>query len=792
MLTTYIRFALKDIKKSRLIFVGSMISLIVGTLCFYAIQVWVKNEQSMDRFHHRAEDIYVVTSQRNPLSGPRASTLTDLIDQQAYPAIDKRLVTRTYEPNEGKLIVGERTFSGKGVVVDSTFFDVFNFNAISGNTDVLLRNKSDIVLSESFAKRLFGTSDPIGQSIRLEMDNVGEYIVQGVLDEIPSNSSFSFDFLVPSHSKSFWSRMAVEFLLMHDGTDHKLFNEKIENIARKRRGYEESVTSTFPFVDIYFEHPFEHFFFDKTGDASSVSTMKVIGWVVLLISVLNFTNVQATHMLSQFKTQGIKRVNGATIWDIYGEALTSRIFYGLTAAAVGLLTFYAILPSYEQFLAIKIEKDLAVDFLSFFTIALLSTLLSFGLFLIQNKNLQAGQLIGQRQNHESGMAKKILTTVQYTCAISLAIASVVIYQQFNYMVTKDLGYDYKNVISVKLIDEVPMFEDREERRERFFEVRDNYKMVSNESLNNPNFVSVTQSKLPIGSSAYPMSWKLIGGAEDYRNQNLMTVDPAYQSLLGLEMIEGRFFSEELDKDRQRKLVINEAAVKYYGIKDITTAKIANGSWGREADPYQIIGVVKDFHYQHLSKKVEPLMMAFMRDRENNFVYKINEKNFKAGLASVEEIFRKVNPSKEFDYVLLEELIREQYEKEKQLSQIFMMFMLIGLILSTIGLFTFALYETRRRIREIGIRKVLGASFESIMSLLSVSFLKWVVLAFVLACPITWYLLTIWLDNFANRIDLKWTVFLISGMVTLIMAMLTIFWQTSKSAYKNPVEALRYE
>ncbi len=772
---------------------GSLISLVTGTLCFYAIMLWVQNERSMDRFHENSENIYIITSQRNPMSGPRPSILESYIDQSSLPGLKQKLVTRTYTENEVKLSFKNKDYDGKGMVVDSTFFDFFDFKVIDGNRDVLLRDASHIVITQSFAKRIFGQAEPIGQTIKLELDQSGDYIVQGVLEDIPSNSSFGFDFLVPTHSQSWWGRMAAEFVLTEKNFDRAQFDSKIVGIGRVRRGYEESVISTYPLTDVYFEKPFEHSFFDKTGDYNSVVTLTVIGLVILLISILNFTNIQATHMISQIKTRGIKRVNGASKFDIYVELILSRVFYALISAIICLAVFNAILPYYENFLNISIETNLVNNLILFFGISLASTLLSI-VFLFYNSSTKAsaGNLIGERVKSEAGVGKKVLTTVQYTCAIVLIIASIVIYQQFNYMVNKDIGYNYKDVVSVKLLDDIPQIKDRTELLRRMNEVKNNYQLILSESQSNPNFEALSQGELPIGSSAYAMSWKLVGGPEEYTNQYLMTVDPGYLDLLGLELVQGRFFSEELDEDREKKLVVNEAALRYWGIKDISSARIANGSWGGKDDPYQIIGVVKDYHFQHLSRKVEPLMLSFMRDPENNFVYRLNSQNRDASLGTLRELFQKINPNKAFDYTLLEDRILLQYEREKKLSQIFLVFMIVGLLLSTVGLFTFALFETQKRIKEIGIRKVLGASIESIMSLLSISFLKWIVLSFIFACPIAWYFLSGWLDNFASRVSLNWTVFVFSGFATILIAMLTIFWQTQKSAKRNPVEALRYE
>jgi putative ABC transport system permease protein len=291
--------------------------------------------------------------------------------------------------------------------------------------------------------------------------------------------------------------------------------------------------------------------------------------------------------------------------------------------------------------------------------------------------------------------------------------------------------------------------------------------------------------------AWPMSWKLMGG-DDYTTQKMMTVDPQYAKLLGLQMVEGRFFSDTLDSSRGQKVIINEAAMKYWEIKDIAEARIANRSWGDEHDPYKVIGVVKDFQYEHLAHKVKPLLLYYMVDLESEFLVKIKTGKEHGTVAYIKDLFERLNPKTTFSYVWLSDKIAAQYAKEKRVAKVYMGFTTVALFMSSIGLFAFALYETRRRTKEIGIRKVTGANIEHIVLLLCRSFLKPIVIAFFVACPIAWYASNKWLEAYANRIQISWQLFTLAGLLALLLATIAVSWQSWQVARKNPVESLRYE
>jgi putative ABC transport system permease protein len=356
------------------------------------------------------------------------------------------------------------------------------------------------------------------------------------------------------------------------------------------------------------------------------------------------------------------------------------------------------------------------------------------------------------------------------------------------MLNKDLGFDSENVIRVKMFQRLPFTGGMDERKKRKEKQQKNYQYTLNELASNPAIATFAQGESPL--SPYAMPWKLKGVENDYESQNVLTVQPGYVQLLGLKISEGRFFDELKDKSRENKIVINEAAKKYWGIEDIQKAVVLNRYWG-DSVGYEILGVVKDFNYEHLAVKPQPLFMVYFEDIDNDFLIKFTNSSVQTGLQSVAKLFKEVNPGEDFIYSFLSDDITALYQKEKRLSLIYFIFTIVALQITAIGIFVIALYDTQRRIKEIGIRKINGARVIEIMVMLNKDFVKLVLIAFVIACPVAWYSMHKWLQNFAYKTTLNWWIFAAAGVAALTIAILTVSLQSFKAATRNPVEALKY-
>jgi putative ABC transport system permease protein len=386
-------------------------------------------------------------------------------------------------------------------------------------------------------------------------------------------------------------------------------------------------------------------------------------------------------------------------------------------------------------------------------------------------------------------SQKSIVTFQYTLTIASIVASLVIFRQVSLMLNKDLGFESKNIIRVKMFRRLPDSRIVENWRKSREEREKNYLYVLNEMSSIPSITGFAQGVSPL--DPYILPWKLKGSEKDYLSQNVLVVNPGYMKILGLKISEGRFFDTEKDKSRALKVVINEEAKKFWEIKDIKESRILNKYW-EDSIGYEIIGVVKDFNYQHLSVKPQPLFMVYFNDIDNDFLIKLKDGNAQTGLQTISKLFKEVNPGEDFSYSFLSDEIASLYQKEKRLSQVYFIFTVIALLITAIGIFVIAIYDAQRRTKEIGIRKVYGARIGEIIFMLNKDFVKLVLIAIVIACPIAWYAVHKWLENFAYKTELSWWIFVLAGVFAIGIALLTVSWQSSRAARRNPVESLKYE
>ena len=801
MLWFYLKYTLKSFRSNKLIAFGSLLSIVLGVLSSFLIYQWVHNELTMDRFHKNAEHIYLMTGKNSPLSEfkPTEPGAYYKLDYNNYPHIKKKLTVTQYHENDVKLIYNKTEYSGEGMMVDSTFFDFFDFELSVGDPEHILDDPENIILTSGLSKKIFGDKNPLGQTLKLECTRTGTYKVAGILADIPSNSSLEFDFLVPRHSQGNWGRMGAELILVDDGFESNVFKDNI-SYKRGKRDMEVSL-SPLPFKSIYFDHHFNNSFRTKFGYIENVKTMIAISIIILLISFLNFVNLQTTGFFSQARLMGIKKVNGASKLNLITQLLCDRIVYVLVSSAAIYITYLLIYPYYSQFLGFEIHHQPLWDLMLIAGATSIISMISALFPLLQLAKIDVyTALLGRLSGVGSSVISKSLTTIQYAITIVLMISAFFVFRQLDFMLNKNLGLSYKNIVSIKLMDEIAWdrtIQRTEEEAREFYRVQMEKQnsvqtYIMDQLSSNPDVLHVSRGMLPIGTEAYPMSWKIVGDNPEYTTENMLVVNPNYNDILDLKLVEGRFFSDSLDKSRQPKVVINEAAKRLWNIGDIEGQHLANQSWGGEKKPYQITGVVKDYHYEHLSHRIKPLMMLVMIDFEDPFLIRFQKGRLNEGITFIKSLQEEISPNKLFSYTLLEDKIRAQYEKEKRLSQVYLFFTLLALFISSIGLFTFALYETRKRTKEIGLRKVNGASIREVVRMLNYTFLRWVALAFVIGCPIGYYLMDRWLQTFANKINLDWWVFALVGLVTVALALLTVSWQSWRVARQNPVEALRYE
>jgi|WetSurSiteA1Bulk_404760.scaffolds.fasta_scaffold00109_4 putative ABC transport system permease protein len=792
MIKYFLKLAIRKFQSSWLLFAGSIFTVSTGALCLSLLLSYVENELTMNGFHNREKDIYMMTFQISPESQRDPCDASRLLkfDYKDYPELESLVTLKKYTKDEIKVIAGESSFSPEVLIADSTFFNFFDFKLLTGNKKTILADPGTAIITEDYARKIFGNEDPVGQEIKVTTRVSKTFTIQGVLEKLPSNSSITFDIVIPSHSGTY-ERPGADFLLVNKPFNQKAFEKKIENMGNSM--FSGSKLGLLSFSEIYFcENPNFVFklIFTRFGDKKNVHVLGVIMLIVFAITVLNFSGFQIIQINAGIKDIGLGKVMGIKKRELLMQKAVEIMVLIFLSSLVVTFAYVAVLPYFNSFTKVLLSPSVLKIIV--LNVAIIIALFALALIyptMIALKIPIISSLKGKVFSGSFLASQKSIVTIQYTLTIASIVAFLVIFKQVSFMLHKNPGFSPENVIRVNMYKELPFTGSENDWKKREAEKQKSYQYLRNELASIRAIEAFAQGDAPINPQVL-MSWKLKGDEKAYLSTHGLFVQPDYLQVLGLQLSEGRFFDAKLDKSRANRIVINEAAKKYWGIKDIRESFLQMGEG--DSAGHEIIGVVKDFNFQHLSGKPQPLVMSYFEDISMGFLIRFKEGSVHSGLQSVAKLFKEVNPGEDFSYSFLSDEIAVLYQKEKRLSQIYFVFTIIALLITTMGIFVIAVHDAQRRTKEIGIRKVNGARIGEIMFMLNKDFVKLVLLAFVIACPIAWYAMHKWLQEFAYKTALSWWVFAAAGAVAITVALLTVSWQSWRAATRNPVEALRYE
>jgi putative ABC transport system permease protein len=794
MIRYYIKYAFRNFSSKLSVSLGSLLTIVLGTVCISLLFTYVYNELTMDKFHSRSGDIYITVNRSNEGGEwrPLEADAFFKFDYRNYPELEGLTSIKKYGGGDLRIRYNNLTYFPEGIVTDSAFFKIFDFSLIRGHQERLLKDPDGILITEKFARQLFGENDPIGKSVKVILREEIEYTVKGILENPPSNSSINFDFILPDHSDpNVFSRMGVNFILAEENFNPIAFTEKIKHIGDSHPQFKNSETGIFPFDDFYFLKEIlqkKQAGIDKTGDMQNIYILAVMMGIVLIISILNFSNLQVIGTNSFIKQSTITTIYGAEERHLILQKVVEVMLLSIIALVIATGIYHLILPGFNRLVEVDLAPSLSQNFLINLGVILIISLLAliypviifFRLSLSHSLKYQAlgeGLILG----------KRAVVIVQYTLAFVLLMAATVVTRQLHLMLDKDLGFNSSNVIRTKLIYELPMAKNREDAEKKRYELQQNLQYIRNQLANRTEILNFAQGRSVLDE--YQMDWKPESADQQFASVNLQLVTPGYEKVHDFQLTEGRFFERHRDFSRSSKVVINEAARRLWQIDDINKADLSSSSWG---GGFEIIGVVKDFNYQHLSLKPEPIVMVYFEDASSDFLIRYQEGKLEDLLSYLKQLYYKLNPDQAFKYSLLEDEIQALYKKEKQQSTIYIIFTVVALFVSATGLFAVALYDTQKRVKEIGIRKVNGATIKEIIVLLNGDFLRWVLLSFVIACPVTYYLMDKWLENFAYKTTLEWWMFALAGVITICVALVTVSGLSYRAAITNPVHVLKDE
>ena len=677
---------------------------------------------------------------------------------------------------------------------DSTFFQVFDFKLIKGNPKAALKDQFSIVFTESAAKKYFGKSDPIGQTILLTGEGLNA-TVTGVMKDIPDNSQIKADMLVSmstltgNFNKGLddqWSNYGSSaFVLLKPGTDPKVFQSKLPGFLEKYSGKAMKESQMYvtlilePLKDVYLYSKRDGKNTRNTGNINNVYIFSVVAVFILLIACINFVNLTTARSTERAKEVGIRKVVGAAKTQLARQFVGESVLICLIAFGLTLALSAALLPLFNQLSGKNVSLGIfenSTNILMFFLASIGIGLLA-GIYpaLVLSSFKPVIVLKGRFATGTRGIIlRKALVVAQFSISIALIIGTIVVYNQMKYMRSRELGFSKDQMVIIKTGN-------------------DPAKDAFRQSLTSIPAVKSTAMSSSVPGTGNPGAYSEIenkNGDLQIANLDLYFVDFDYIPHFKIQMAAGRPFSKEFLTDTTQAMILNEAAVKMFGY---ASAQEAIGrrfkQWGREG---KIIGVIKNFHFRALQEPIKPLSMRIEPGGANLVSVNISSANVPATIADIESKWKSLVPNRPFSYFFLDEFFDQQYRSEERFGKLFLNFAILAIFISCLGLLGLASYSTMQRTKEIGIRKVMGASVRGIINLLSKEFLKLVIISFFIAMPLAWYLMNMWLEDFAYRTNIGWWVFVIAGMIALVIALFTVSFQAVRAAVANPVRSLRTE
>ncbi len=801
-----LKIGLRIIKKYRAYAFINILGLAVGLSAFLLMALFVMDELSYDRFHSKSDQIVRLSYElKTPNATRQGAKLPFPVKQELmadYPEVEQ--VARIYYWNGDTplLAYGEQKYTEPGIYFgEPSVFSVFDFKMLRGNPETALADPRSIVLTESMATKYFGAEDPIGKVMRYK--NEDDLIVTAVLADIPDNSHITFDFLLPIELQRQrwmgWGRYTYDlekdwnwaaawvYAQLVPGTDVMAFENKLQAIADEHLNTEDQAGFTLelqPLTDIHLKS-------DKSGEArangnmTQVLSFAAIAVLILFIACVNFINLTSVQTNQRFKEVGLRKVMGARKKQLVAQFLTEVLITVMISAAVAMLIASVTLPYFNAFTnkAIAFNGQSLLLCLGLIAFVLLITILSSMRPAALVLRIKAVQGLANRFGALKSKQRfsKSMVVGQFMVSNLLIIGILIVNNQLSYLQNKDLGFDKENMVLLKLAKNLS---------------KNQFELFENGLASNPSVRNINRGYVA-GTKAYTNTFRKVdGGSEDSYSLGIKWVGTGFLDMYGLKVIAGRDFDETVQEEIKSGILINETAAKALGWEiEESIGKTLSFLPGGADKPEQIrvIGVIADAHFESL---YDPVLPSVFRRTESSVggavTLDIAGSNRSETLAGIEQVWNEVIPEWPFEYEFLDNIIEAQYVKEERLASAVQYFTLLAIFIACLGLFGLASFSVQERTKEIGVRKVLGASLMSLFGMVSKKFIGLVAVSFLLSTPVGYYLFEQWLQDFAYRIDIDAGVFLMAGLFSILVAALAVGGQSFRAATMNPVKTLRHE
>jgi putative ABC transport system permease protein len=790
MLRNYLTVALRNLWRNKAFSFINIFGLSVGLAAGILLLLWVQEELSFDKFHQNAANIYRLSARIN-MEGEEqtiGSVPAPLLvfGLKEIPEIAKACRIKSKWDESLYQYDNKSLMQGKAAYVDASFFEIFSFPLVKGNPQQPFSAVRSMVITETTAQKYFGNDDPVGKIIRV--DNKHNYQVSGVIRDMPGNSSLQYQVLLPMDivKEEFggngewktidedWGNYDYEiFLSLHKSTSTGKVAEKLIGIHRRAQPVEFTAKLNYLLQPLLKVHLYR-----ADGTEGSIQTVRIMGLVaiiIILIACINYVNLATARATKRAKEVSMRKIIGADRKQLFGQFMgESALVLGMSLV-LSLFLIALLVPMYNDLSGKQLVfNPLEPQIFTVLALTMLITLVLAGCYpavlLSSFKPLHLMRSTAYSSGGSNSAFRKGLVVVQFVLSIILIISTLVVGGQLDYIRSKNLGYDKENVLTFGMR-----------------EVNNHYDAAKAELLKQPGVLGVTAiggNVLNHSSSTSDTDWEGKAPGRIFEISQ-MSVERNFLEVMDLPLVAGSGFTGT--PADSTNFILNETAIQQMGVKDPVGKRFTfHGMNGT------IVGVVKDFHFKNLSEKIEPIILFHWPLWREKMYVRTTAGDAPKAIAAAEKIWNQYNPGYPFAYSFMDEEFNRMYQTDQTVGNLFNLFAAIAIVISCLGLFGLAAFTAEQRTKEIGIRKVLGASVNNIVLLLSAAFVRLVLLAFIIATPIAWYAMRQWLENFAYSIDISPWVFAVAGFIALLIAFLTVSWQAVKAALMNPVKSLRSE
>lgn len=811
MIRNYIKTAFRNISKHKILSLVNILGLTIGLTCTILIGLYLKHEMSYDKFHDKSDRIYRVERifHTTDFQSPITNHMIVQALAEEFPEI--KSYTRVWDLESLMRDHRNNYHEQAYYLVDNAFFEIFSFSLLKGDEEKALASPNSVVLTNSAAEKFFGTTDVIGESIETQIQ--GETVqlqVTGLMEDFPDNSHLQTNMLVSYETvhglfpknilKNLRAGYLYSYILVEKGTNIQSFESKLPGFVNDYLAvYKESLevgngelSDVFelhlqPMANIYLtEMPYAP---GPQGDINKLYTAGAIALLILIIACINYINLSTAKSLTRSKEVGLRKIFGADRRKVIIQFVTESVLLSLISLLFALVIIESVMSSFNSYL----DRNLSIGYFSdpLVILVLIGFALSVGVMAglypaFQISSFRPAAILKQKgnssHNKRAGFVRKGLVILQFAISIGLIISVFTMNNQLQYMVNKYPGFDKKRVLIVPANEQ---------------ELQQKVESVQEELSKMPAFEQIGKANKIFGAKEF--------GDRLYRtpkmnrkegeNIKIMHVDEEFIPTVNIELLAGRNYSRKFGTDRDEAIVLNETAIKKL---NFTSAEEAVGKEILMTDmdgerSGKIIGVMKDFHYKSMKKEILPMVFLYNPESLNNLFIRLSDQaDIHQSIEKTKRIIKKYAPNFTFEYSFLDNEFDSNYTDELRMRKMFTLFTLLAIFIACMGLFGLASFMTERRTKEIGIRKAIGASSPKIIIMLSSQFLKWVLFSNIIAWPLVYFLLEKWLQNFAYHIDINLLYFILASVLTLIIALMTVFYKAYSAAKVNPVNSLRYE